>query len=55
MNKYEPAITVVFLTLLFAVLAFLVTKAVMRQPDLPVPRMEGKPIELNEAIEQVSV
>ena len=39
MKKYEPAITVVSLTLLFAVLALLVTGAVMQQPDLPVPNL----------------
>ena len=33
MKKYEPAITVVSLTLLFAVLAFLVTGAFIRQPE----------------------
>ena len=49
MKKYEPAITVVSLTLLFAVLALLVTGAVMQQPDLPVPRMECKSIDPNEA------
>ena len=48
MKKYEPAITVVFLTLLFAVLAFLVARAVMREPDLLIPWMECKTIEPNE-------
>ena len=33
MKKYEPAITVVSLTLLFAVLALLVTGAFIRQPE----------------------
>ena len=44
MKKYEPAITVVSLTLLFAVLALLVTGAVMRQPGILVPQMECKTV-----------
>ena len=44
MKKYEPAITVVSLTLLFAVLALLVTKTVMGPPDLPTPQMECKTV-----------